>query len=79
MIIDGKMCLAKDLVNGISIVQEEMEDIEYYHFETEKAMVIDAQGAHSETFFNINYPWRNQPSLPFLKPLINSNIPLSVE
>jgi hypothetical protein len=74
MIIDGKMCLAKDLVNGISIVQEEMEDIEYYHFETEKAMVIDAQGAHSETFFNINYPWRNQPSLP----LSTSSLAVSV-
>ena len=64
MIIDGRMYVASELVNGISIVQEEMEVIEYYHFETEKTMVIDAQGVKSETFFNFHYPWRNQPSLP---------------
>jgi len=74
MIIDGKMYVASDLVNGISIVQEEMEVIEYYHFETEKTMVIDAQGVKSETFFNFHYPWRNQPSLP----LSTSSLAVSV-
>ena len=42
---------AKDLINGVSIVQaEQVDEVEYFHIELETHDVILAEGALSETF-----------------------------
>ncbi len=53
----GMLIEAKDLVNGVSIVQAERVDkVEYFHIELDTHDVILAEGAPSET-----YPRRRQP------------------
>ncbi len=53
MFIDGVLIEAKDLVNGVSIVQaERVEKVEYFHIELETHDVIVAEGALSETFID---------------------------
>ncbi|HTP91199.1 MAG TPA: Hint domain-containing protein [Xanthobacteraceae bacterium] len=49
----GLLIEAKDLVNGVSIVQaERVESVEYFHVELESHDVILAEGAPSETFID---------------------------
>jgi Hint domain len=51
MFLDGVLIEAKDLINGVSIVQaEHVEEVEYFHIELETHDVILAEGALSETF-----------------------------
>jgi hypothetical protein len=51
MYLDGVLIEAKDLVNGVSIVQaESVEEVEYFHIELDSHDVIVAEGALSETF-----------------------------
>jgi hypothetical protein len=51
--IDGVLIEAKDLVNGISIVQAERVDrVEYLHIELDSHDVIIAEGALSESFID---------------------------
>ena len=51
MYLDGVLIEARDLVNGISIVQaDEVESVEYFHVELDSHDVILAEGAPSETF-----------------------------
>src|SRR5271154_5642903 len=51
MFIDGALIEARDLVNGVSIVQvEQVEQVDYFHVELETHDVIVAEGALSETF-----------------------------
>jgi len=53
MYLDGVLIEAKDLVNGISIVQaERVEKVEYFHIELETHDVIVAEGALSETYLD---------------------------
>jgi len=53
MLIDGLLIEARDLVNGISIVQAERVDkVSYFHIELETHDVIVAEGALSETFMD---------------------------
>jgi hypothetical protein len=51
MYCDGVLIEAKDLVNGVSVVQaERVEEVEYFHIELETHDVIIAEGALSESF-----------------------------
>ena len=51
MYLDGVLIEARDLVNGVSIVQaERVEKVEYFHIELDSHDVILAEGALSETF-----------------------------
>jgi len=51
--LDGVLIEAKDLVNGVSIVQaESVEKVEYFHVELDSHNVIIAEGALSETFID---------------------------
>jgi T5SS/PEP-CTERM-associated repeat protein/autotransporter passenger strand-loop-strand repeat protein len=53
MYLEGVLIEAKDLVNGVSIVQaERVENVEYFHIELETHDVIIAEGAPSETFLD---------------------------
>ena len=53
MYLDGVLIEAKDLVNGVSIVQAERVDkVEYFHVELETHDVIIAEGALSESFID---------------------------
>jgi Hint domain len=53
MLLDGVLIEAKDLVNGISIVQaERIDKVEYFHIELETHDLILAEGALSETFLD---------------------------
>jgi ELWxxDGT repeat protein len=53
MYLEGALIEAKDLVNGVSIVQaERVETVEYFHIELESHDVILAEGAPSETFID---------------------------
>jgi Hint domain len=50
---DGVLIEAKDLVNGVSIVQaESVEQVEYFHIELDTHDVIIAEGAPSESFID---------------------------
>jgi type VI protein secretion system component Hcp len=51
MYLEGVLIEAKDLVNGVSIVQaERVEKVEYFHIELDRHDVIIAEGALSESF-----------------------------
>jgi hypothetical protein len=51
MYLNGVLIEARDLVNGISIVQAtQVEKVEYFHIELETHDVLIAEGALSETF-----------------------------
>jgi len=51
MYLDRVLIEAKDLVNGVSIVQaDEVDSVEYFHIELDSHDVILAEGAPSETF-----------------------------
>ena len=51
MYLEGVLIEAKDLVNGVSIVQEEqVESVEYFHVELDSHDVIIAEGSLSESF-----------------------------
>jgi hypothetical protein len=50
---EGVLIEAKDLINGVSIVQaERVEKVEYFHIELETHDVIIAEGALSESFID---------------------------
>jgi autotransporter-associated beta strand protein len=51
--LDGLLIEAKDLVNGVSVVQPEWaEKVEYFHIELDNHDVIVAEGALSESFID---------------------------
>jgi hypothetical protein len=51
MYVDGILVAARDLVNGVSIVQEqEVEELTYFHLEFDAHSVVFAEGAPSESF-----------------------------
>jgi hypothetical protein len=51
MYLDGMLLSARDLVNGISILQEPWHDeVSYYHVEFDSHDIIVAEGALSESF-----------------------------
>jgi hypothetical protein len=53
MYLEGVLIEAKDLVNGVSVVQaEQVEKVEYFHIELETHDIIVAEGALSETFID---------------------------
>ncbi len=53
MYLDGVLIEARDLVNGVSIVQpERLENVEYFHVELDSHDVIIAEGALSESFLD---------------------------
>ncbi len=55
MYLSGMLIEAKDLVNGVSVVQaDSVERVEYFHVELETHDVIIAEGALSETYIDID-------------------------
>jgi autotransporter-associated beta strand protein len=53
MHLDGVLIEARDLVNGVSIVQaRNIDEVEYFHIELDSHDVIVAEGALSETFLD---------------------------
>ena len=55
MYLDGVLIEAKDLVNGVSIIQaDHVDELEYFHIELDTHGVILAEGAPSETFLDDN-------------------------
>ena len=53
MYLDGVLIEAKDLVNGVSIVQaESAESIEYFHVELDTHDVLIAEGALAESYID---------------------------
>ena len=51
MYLQGALIEARDLVNGVSIVQvEQLDKVEYFHVELDSHDVIVAEGSFSETF-----------------------------
>ena len=51
MYLDGVLIEARDLVNGVSVIQAgEIERVDYFHIELESHDAILAEGAWSETF-----------------------------
>ena len=53
MYLEGVLIEAKDLLNGVSVVQAERpKKVEYYHIELDSHDVIIAEGAFSESFID---------------------------
>jgi hypothetical protein len=53
MYLEGVLIEARDLVNGVSIVQaEQVEEVEYFHIELDSHDVIIAEGAALESFLD---------------------------
>ena len=53
MFLEGVLIEARDLVNGVSIVQAtQVDEVEYFHIELDSHDVIIAEGAPSETFID---------------------------
>ncbi len=53
MFLEGVLIEARDLVNGVSIVQAaQVDEVEYFHLELDTHDVILAEGAPSETFID---------------------------
>jgi hypothetical protein len=53
MFLEGGLIEARDLVNGVSIVQAtQVDEVEYFHLELDSHDVIIAEGAPSETFID---------------------------
>jgi hypothetical protein len=53
MYLEGVLIEAKDLINGVSIVQaEHVEEVEYFHIELDTHDVIIAEGALSESYLD---------------------------
>jgi hypothetical protein len=53
MYLEGVLIEARDLVNGVSIVQaERVEKVEYFHIELDTHDVIIAEGSRSESFID---------------------------
>jgi hypothetical protein len=51
MYLEGVLIEAKDLVNGVSVVQaKQVEKVDYFHIELETHDIVIAEGAFSETF-----------------------------
>jgi hypothetical protein len=54
MYIDGVLVPAGELVNGISILQEPVDEVHYLHIELASHALVWAEGAVSETFVDDN-------------------------
>ena len=55
LLLNGKMVLAKNMVNGKTIYQDnECESVEYYHLECENHSAIIANGVLSESYLDTN-------------------------
>ena len=55
MLLDGKMAIAKNIVNGTTIYQdEECDSVEYYHLECENHSAIFANGILAESYLDVN-------------------------
>lgn len=66
MYIDGVLIEARNLLNGVSIVQvEDVEMVEYFHVELDTHDVIFAEGALSETFVDDDNRGMFQNALEF--------------
>ncbi|MEO6842281.1 MAG: tail fiber protein [Bradyrhizobium sp.] len=53
MYLDGVLIEARDLINGVSVVQAERADrVEYFHIELDSHDVIIAEGAPSESYID---------------------------
>lgn len=55
LLLNGRMVLAKNIVNGKTIYQDkECDNIEYYHLECERHSAIFANGVLSESYLDVN-------------------------
>ena len=55
LLINGKMVLAKDMVNGTTIYQDnECNSIEYYHLELQEHSAISVNGVLCESFLDVD-------------------------
>ena len=55
LLLNGNMVLAKNMVNGKNIYQDnECDEVEYYHLECEYHRAIVANGVLSESYFDVN-------------------------
>jgi len=69
--LDGMLIEARDLINGVSVVQaESVESIEYVHIELETHDVIIAEGALAESFIDDDsrFLFHNAPEYRLLYP-----------
>jgi len=63
IIIKNKMFLAKDLVNGSTIYQDnDCKEVEYYHLELESHSAIFANGLLAESYLDVNNRGVFEPS-----------------
>jgi hypothetical protein len=54
IIQDGLLVLARDLVNGKTIIQDyQCDSVEYYHFELEEHSIVVANGALTESYLPV--------------------------
>ena len=77
MWVDGALMPARCLMNGTSIVQEQVEEITYYHIELPRHDLLLAEGAPAESWLDTGNRamFENAPGAILLHPTMHSNAP----
>jgi hypothetical protein len=53
IVVDGKLVLATELINGSTVFQvDSLDSVEYYHFELESHLAVLVNGVASESYFD---------------------------
>lgn len=78
LLLNGKMTIAKDIINGTTIYQDyECNDIEYYHLEFDSHSAICANGILAESYLESNnrYIFENVEKI---RPNNNNNVKFKI-
>ena len=74
LLLNGKMVLAKNIVNDKTIYQDnKCENVEYYHLECKKHSAIIANGVLSESYLDLNNRFAFENSIKINRKVNNSS------
>lgn len=75
MLLNGKTVVAKNIVNGQTVYQDNTcESVEYYHLECEKHSAIVANGVLAESYLDVNNRYVFENSIKLRKINLKSKL-----